>query len=351
MNRLRIFLIFLLLFSVGAAQNAVPFEEKSSKEAADALRPIRLETTGIVYRQEEGTYLKAPRGVFVDRSTGEVYVADTKNDLIAVYDRDGLHLFSFGYNGEFKEPLKAVTDLQGRIYVLVGIPRKIKIFNYRGDYLQDFPFKGLEEEVVPTALAVDGEGEIYIADAGSGQILVYDSEYRLIMSIGAKGNGDGHFRSVQGIAVDPQGNIYVADARSRPVQVFGSEGEFLRGWGEHATGPQNFSLPSGLALDSEGRVMVVDTLRHAIVVFTKEGRFLGRHGGKGMGPGAVTYPSDIATGPDGRVYVVERVGSRLQIMKERLVSAGRSVGERRKAPGLLKDKVKRDIADFLKKMR
>jgi DNA-binding beta-propeller fold protein YncE len=286
----------------------------------------------------------------VDRVRGEVYVADTMNDLVGVYDRDGLPLFAFGYNGEFKEPLKAVTDPQGRIYVLAGIGRKIKVFNCWGEYLQDFPFVAIAEEAVPTALTVDEQGNLYIADATSGQILVYDPAYRLKLQFGARGHGNGHFVSVQAIAVDAEGDIYVADARSVPLQVFSPRGKFLRGWGKHAAGPENFSFPSGVAIDRDGRVIVVDTIRQAILVFTKEGRFLGRYGGLGSQPGAVTYPTDVAADSDGRIYVVERLGSRLQIMEQRLGAVER-VPEKQKRDRRIPERVREELWQSIERFR
>lgn len=343
---LGLFVVFLALLLLGARPTPLASQEEPSEGVARTAKALRLEPIRLVYRQLEGTYLKSPQSVFVDRTRGEVYVADTMNDLVAVYDRNGLPLFAFGYNREFKEPVKAVADPQGRIYVLSGVPRKVKVFSYRGEYLHDFPFPGFDLEPVPTTLTVDEAGNVYVADSATGQILVFDPAYRLKLTI-----GPGRFESVRAIAVDPEGNIYVADARSVPVQVFSPDGEFLRAWGEHAVGPENFSLPSGLAVDREGRVIVVDTVRQAILVFTKEGRFLNRYGGLGFGPGAVAYPTDVATDGAGRIYVVERVGRRLQILEQRLVTAPRSAVETRPAADPLREKVRRATADFLRKMR
>ncbi|RMF83892.1 MAG: hypothetical protein D6736_20435 [Nitrospinota bacterium] len=315
-------MLFFVLAALGVSFPPRPMVAEGAERGGEVLylEPIRL-----VYRQVEGIYLKNPCGVFVDPGREEVYVADTMNDLVAVYDRDGVPLFAFGYNGEFKEPVKAVADPQGRIYVLTKTGRAIKVFNYRGEYQQDFPFPGVETAVLPTALTVDRRGYLYIADANSGQILVYDPEYRLQLRFGKKGNGRGRFMRVQAIAVDREGEIYVVDARGVPVQVFSPQGEFLRAWGEHAAGPQNFSFPSGITIDQEGRVIIADTLRQTIQVFSKEGQFLGRYGGLGSQPGAVAFPMDVAADGDGRIYVVERVGSRLQIMQQRLVNGKRAM--------------------------
>lgn len=346
----QLFVIALALLCLGAGLNPSSPPNEDAPVRKKVRERLKLQPRRVVYQQLEAIPLHSPQGVFVDGTTGEVYVADTKNDLVAVYDQNGLPLFTFGYNGEIKEPLRVVCDPRGRIYVLAGIPRKVKIFNYRGEYQRDLPFTGFDLEPDPTAIAVDEQGNLYVADGGSNRILVYDPEYRLKLAFGEKGDGT-YFQNVQAIAVDPEGNIYVADARATPaIQVFSPEGEFLRGWGEHASGPQNFSLPAGLAIDGRGRVIVVDTLRHAITVFTDEGRFLGRFGGKGIQPGALTYPTDIATNGDGRIYVVERVGSRLQIMEEHMVPTRRR-RRTEEAASRSREMVRRELAEFMKEMR
>lgn len=344
-------LIILAFLCLGAGPNDQPESNRIAAPSPAPARNMTLRPIQVVYQQVEGTYLKSPRGVWVDRAKGEVYVADTSNDLVAVYDEKGLALFAFGYNQELKEPKKAVADPTGQIYVLNGIPRAIKIFNYRGEYLKDFPLSGTAQKPSPTALSIDHEGNLYVADESSRQIQVYDSTHRLIREFGKKADGSSHFNSVQAIAIDAGGTVYVADATATPsIQVFSPDGKFLRGWGAHDAGPHNFSLPAGLAIDGEGRVIVVDTMRHTITVFTNEGTYLGRHGGMGRQPGAVSYPTDIATNGKDKIYVVERLGSRLQVLEEQMVAVRRNA----RAPAgsdLLREQIRRELGGFMKGMK
>jgi tripartite motif-containing protein 71 len=322
-------------------------------------QPISLAPVRLVYRQVEGKLLRGPHGVFVDPTTGEVYVADTMNDLVAVYSRDGVPLFAFGYNGELREPIKAVTDGRGRIYVLTGIGRAVKVFSYRGEYLEDFPFPGLDRPPVVTALTTDTSGNLYVADSASAQVLVYDADRRLALRVGEPAGAPpsaerapgvpGRLQSPVAIALDRDGNIYVADAQAVPVQVFARDGRFLRGWGERAAGAQNFSLPSGLAVDPEGRLIVVDTLRQTIMVFAPDGHFLGRHGGLGSGPGAVSYPTDVASDGNGRLYVVERAGNRMQIFEQRTAAARGAPAPRSSTGERAREELNRSLGDLLRK--
>jgi len=314
---------------------------------------ITLQPVRVVYQQVEGTFLKSPRGVWVDQARNEIYVADTSNDLVAVYDSVGLPLFAFGYNQELKEPTKAISDSKDRILVLNGIPRAIKVFNYRGEYLSDFPLALKDPKSSPTAIAVDQNGNTYVAIASEsgGLIQVYNSASQLVREFGKKADGTSQLKSVHAIAIDSDGTIYIADATATPaIQVYSPEGTSLRGWGAHDAGPQNFSLPAGLTIDGDGRVIVVDSIRQTIMIFTKEGTFLSREGGMGTQAGAVMFPTDIASNGKEKIYVVERLGSRLQVLEERLVAA-RGAANGASVTNALREQMRRQFNDITRSIK
>ncbi len=311
-------------------------------------KPVRL-----VYRQTEGKSWRKPAGVFVDRATGEVVVVDSGNNLVTLLSPDGAPLYSFGYNGEVPQPTQAVVDKRGRFLVLAGVPRKVKVFDYRGDFLGDFEFPGFEgaARTVPTALTVGGTGNLYFADSTSGRILVYDPEDRLVTSFGKRGDGPGAFNNVTAIAVDKSGTVYAADAQHKPtIQVFDAQGNYLRGWGEHSGGPQNFSLPSGIGLDSAGRVLVLDKIRQTISVFTPEGQYLFRFGGLGVGPGSLGYPTGLDVDSSGRLYVTESVNARLQVFE--MADAGTAPKARARpapaTPSRVREEMRQGLGEVLK---
>lgn len=302
--------------AISAAQN-VPPPPAGARPGAPAVgptfRPVRL-----MARQTEGEGFRKLAGVSVDRETGEVLVADSGNNLVTILSRAGVPLLTFGYNGEVAQPSQAVTDGQGRILVLAGVPRRVKLFSYRGEPRGDFSFPGFAgaATALPTALTVDRAGHLYIAEGTSGRILVYSPEGRLRLTVGGRGEGPGTFTSVTALAVDAAGTLYVADAQHKPsIQLFDRQGRYLRGWGEHSSGVQNFSLPAGIGVDPLGRVLVADTLRQSVSVFTAEGRYLFRFGGLGVGLGALAYPSGLGVDPAGRLYVAEAVNARVQVFE------------------------------------
>lgn len=79
----------------------------------------------------------------------------------------------------------------------------------------------------PTDVAWDAAGDIFIADGlGNARVAKFDKNGKFLKSWGKKGNGTGEFANVRSIAVDAQGNVYVADGGNKRIQVFDNDGNF-----------------------------------------------------------------------------------------------------------------------------
>lgn len=79
----------------------------------------------------------------------------------------------------------------------------------------------------PSDVAWDTAGNIYVADGyGNSRVAKFDKDGKFIRSWGSTGTAQGQFNSVRGIALDAQGNVYVADAGNKRIQVFDGDGNF-----------------------------------------------------------------------------------------------------------------------------
>jgi hypothetical protein len=89
----------------------------------------------------------------------------------------------------------------------------------------------------PADVAWDRAGNIYIADGigTNNRVAKFDKDGRFIKHWGSTGSGPGQFSGVKAIAIDAQGNVYVADAGNKRIQVFDSEGTFKSEFGNVGT--------------------------------------------------------------------------------------------------------------------
>jgi len=80
-----------------------------------------------------------------------------------------------------------------------------------------------------TDVAWDPAGNAYISDGYiNSRVAKVDKDGNWVKSWGEPGDGPGQFNVPHSIAVDAQGNVYVADRGNRRIQVFDGEGNFLR---------------------------------------------------------------------------------------------------------------------------
>src|SRR5262249_34362862 len=80
-------------------------------------------------------------------------------------------------------------------------------------------------------VAWDRAGNIYVADGvtmngGNARVAKFDKDGHFIKSWGFRGSEPGQFNSLRGIALDAQGNVYVADAGNKRIQIFDGDGNF-----------------------------------------------------------------------------------------------------------------------------
>jgi len=260
-----------------------------------------------------------PRGVFFDRKHKELWIADTESNLLGVFTPDGVPLYSFGAAG-LLEPFQVAVDANGRVLVVDNDRTKIKIFSYRGDPLGTMELPGIKVRPAIGAMTVDEDGNLWVGENATGQVLEYGPDGKPKLRFGTAGYEEGQFQAIAGIAVMADA-IVVVDAQVTAIQIFDRRGNYLRGWGKHDIGGANFSLPQGVVVDGKGRIFAVDMLRHEIKVFDLEGTLFDAYGGLGFEGGALMFPAGIAFDGERRLFVVERGNSRAQILDEREVPA------------------------------
>ena len=163
----------------------------------------------------------------------------------------------------------------------------------------------------PAGIAVDGNGNILVADTINGRIQKFSPSGTFVTSIGTRGNGHGQLGEPNGIAVDRAGNIYVAEASNHRVQKLASDGTFIAEWKGPDTG---FYGPRRIAVGPDESIYVVDQGRTRIVKFSPDGQVLATWGSAGSGDGQFRDHTSVAVDPaTNKVYVADPRNKRIQI--------------------------------------
>jgi hypothetical protein len=252
-----------------------------------------------------------------------VYVADTHNHRIQVFDSEGNFLRKWGSKGggigQFFYPRGIAIGSDGNVYVADTHHHRIQVFDSEGNFVRGLGSRRSAATArnglffLPHAVAVDSKTNVYVADTGKAQVQVFDSSGKFLRKWGSYGTGDGQFNSVYGVAVDGSGNVYVADMRNHRVQVFDSSGNFLNKWGSKGAGNGQFYFPESISVDASGSVYVAETGNKRVQVFDSSGNFLKKIGSPGTGDGQFRHPQRIAIGTGGNVYVTGTANHRIQV--------------------------------------
>lgn len=300
---------------------------------------------GMVKLVAEQTYgagqLNQPRGVAVD-AQGNVYVADTGSHTIQVFGADGSLAHTIGGQGsgagQFNEPRGVAVDAQGNIYVADTWNARVVKLDAQGNFLsawgegQQDMGEGRRATITdgtepgnaaaplgffgPRDVAVDAQGNVYIADTGNKRIVVTDSDGNFRYQWGHAGSDAGAFNEPIGVAVDAQGYVYVGDTWNSRVQVFAPTGDGRVSpipavtWNVAGWQPNTYDDPF-LGVSGGGQVFVTVPSRNQVLYANQRGDVLLRWGGAGNDFASVTLPSGVAADADGKVYVVDRGNSRV----------------------------------------
>jgi DNA-binding beta-propeller fold protein YncE len=176
----------------------------------------------------------------------------------------------------------------------------------------------------PGGMDIADDGTLYVANTGTNEILVLDSDGQVLRRWGEQGSGDGQFAfqrdpmdpnsAIGGVAVTADGSVYVADAGNRRVQQFDADGGFVRTWGSYAFGtePGTFADPIDVADAPDGTIYVVDDQRDDIQHFDAEGTWLETIGEHGTGDGQLNFTGSIFVDRAGNLYNADWDNNRVQ---------------------------------------
>ena len=239
---------------------------------------------------------------------------------------------SFGTgDGQFDRPRGIAVDSDGNVYVADSGNNRIQKFTSTGIFLDKWGERGNGEGqfINPAHIAVDSNSDIYVTEDHTG-ILTHGTPFRIriqkfsltgdfIRQWGEAGTDDGEFFQPRGIAIESDDDILIVDSRNFRIQKFTSDGGFIRKWGRYEPGDdRNWHLgsPIDIAVDSNDDNYVTDAhsgAQHYLVKkFDRAGNFIRKWGSFGIGDGEFNHPDGIATFSGNSLLVVDSQNHRIQ---------------------------------------
>lgn len=267
----------------------------------------------------------APRNIAVD-GNGVLYISDFAAHRVYQVTPDGTLTTvagtgSPGYSGDgiaaqalLNFPTALAVDRQGVLYIADSGNHLIrKVSNGR--------LTSIARAALPTGLAYDGVGTLFVADHSAAQI------FEIPLSTGTTTAMN---ISATDVAYGNDGNLYVADMTVvRRVSLFGTSAKIIAGGGNLAEGDGAPALqarlnhPAGVALDSIGNLYIADHDNNRIrrvgldgTIYTVAGT--GASGNSGDGGSAIlatlNSPTSLAFDATGNLYIADTGNARLRMI-------------------------------------
>lgn len=220
--------------------------------------------------------LQKPAGMVVD-SRGHLFVADLKLGRVIEFDDKYEFVQAFG-GGVLTRPVAVIVDeAAGQVWISDSKNHTVEIFDLNAQHVRTVGERGSNEGQFnfPTNMVINDEtGEVFVVDTFNFRVQVFDREGEFVRKWGRNCDSFGCFARAKGIGMDGDGNLYIADAAFNNVQVFDPDGNLLMFFGGIGNGPGQLWLPAGLHVSNQGEIYVVSQYNWRVNTY----RYLGAPG-------------------------------------------------------------------------
>jgi len=248
---------------------------------------------------------------------GRLYVVDSGNHRVAVFDAAGTRVALFGERGEedgrLESPVGIGTGPKGEIYVADKGNHRLALFSPDGRHRRNIPLEEDGQDLSPVDVAVSPDGrELFVSSNNTHRIVVYSEAGDYLRGWGGKGSDDGQFSYPGIVKVDARGDIRVVDILNQRVQVFHPDGTHVASIGGLGVRQGTLFRPKGIAIDNSGRMFVGDSFTGVIQAFGPDYEFLYAVGDGGK---AATFDTPVGMAINAsRLYLVEMLAGRILVV-------------------------------------
>lgn len=176
--------------------------------------------------------MKDPAGIAIDNENRFLYVCDTQLDQVLVYDADTYKLLrkmgttgkahTLTTPGDFAAPTNVAVDPDGNLYVSDTLNNRVEVFDADGKFSHEFGKAGDGPGYFarPKGIAIDSDGHIWVADSFQDRVQIFNREGRLLMYMGGHGRLPGQFMALAGVAIDKNNRVFTSEQYPGRVQMF-----------------------------------------------------------------------------------------------------------------------------------
>ncbi|WP_416307859.1 peptidyl-alpha-hydroxyglycine alpha-amidating lyase family protein [Neptunicella sp. SCSIO 80796] len=280
---------------------------------ADIVDPSRTEFVDL--QLPDSWYLGEVAGLEFTPS-GQLVVFNRGLHPLLVFDKQGQFEKELG-QGLFKVPHGLFVDPQGYIWTTDQETHQVLKFDSSGKIhlilgRKDSPGLGwfdngyqLNLLNAPSDVALDSEGNIYVADGGNYRIVKYDNKGNFLTTWGNKGDAPGLFNFPHSILIDDKDVIYVTDRQNGRIQIFDTQGAFIDEW-------TNIGYPYELEQYDQNTLILTDARSGEINKIGMDGKVIERFGKWGKKESEFGFPHGLAIDKDKIIYVGELLNWRIQ---------------------------------------
>lgn len=209
-------------------------------DAQERLYVVEQEKRGVSVFDRQGKRVRffthpsieRPTGIALDRERGKVYLADTahtrsEKHTIKVFNMAGALIGTIGgerggVTGQFMFPTYLTVDHKGDLYVTDTLNSRVQVFDADGKYLKTVGQRGSAWGMFdkPKGVAVDSFGNLYVADSGWSNVQIFNPTGQVLLFFGGRGPIPGMMKNPTAIVIDKSNRIYVADYLNHRVEVY-----------------------------------------------------------------------------------------------------------------------------------
>ena len=264
----------------------------------------------------------------MQHSDGNIYVSDTDNDRIQVFDgTTHAYISQFGSrgsgNGQFSDPSDIMQHTNGDIYVVDTGNRRVQIFDGTAPHAfkAKFGSAGLGDGQFrfPRGIMQHTNGDIYVTDSSKPDIQIFDgTSHAYKGKFGGAGSVNGDINSPRGIMQHSNGDIYVVSSGNARVVTFdGTSYAFKSQFGSVGSTDGQFVSVRSIMQHSNGDIYVTGIGNHNIQIFDGTSHaFKAKIGSRGNANGQFEAPEDIMQHSNGDLYITDTGNDRVQTFRD-----------------------------------